>query len=206
MTTKKSKKAKPSKSSKKSTSKSSKKAKPNKKTIAKSKPSKSTKPSSKPKSKPVPDVSSFTHDKRVPPIGTKIERVFHGETHIVTVMDNGFKYKADHFRGLSGVAKAITGNETNGYAFFGLDGKPSTKTFVDGVVQKDHRTPKSSSKSKSPTKAAKKSKSPKRSKVKGNPGYENALADVSPKSKSNGKTDDNFDPDAFDATTAESSL
>lgn len=62
-----------------------------------------------------------TKDNRIPPAGTKIVRRYHGKMLTVRVTDDGLIFRRKLFRSISGVAKSITGNETNGYKFFGLD-------------------------------------------------------------------------------------
>jgi hypothetical protein len=52
--------------------------------------------------------------------GTTLERAWRGETHLVTVMADGFAYRGQRFRSLSQIARLITGTHWNGPAFFGL--------------------------------------------------------------------------------------
>jgi Protein of unknown function (DUF2924) len=52
--------------------------------------------------------------------GTTLERTWRGETHIVTVVANGFTYRGQRYRSLSQIARRITGTRWNGPAFFGL--------------------------------------------------------------------------------------
>ena len=72
---------------------------------------------------PAPTPSSGAH----PAPGTILTREYRGEVHQVTALDRGFEYRGKVFRSLSGVAKAITGTQWNGYLFFGLKkrGKPN---------------------------------------------------------------------------------
>ena len=58
--------------------------------------------------------------------GTKLFREWHGETHEVLVLDKGFAWRGETYTSLTAVARAITGTNWNGWAFFGL--KRSTKT------------------------------------------------------------------------------
>ena len=53
-------------------------------------------------------------------IGTRLVRVWQGETHQVTVLEVGFLYKDQHWKSLSSIAKAITGTPWSGPVFFGI--------------------------------------------------------------------------------------
>ncbi len=56
--------------------------------------------------------------------GTLLVREWNGERHEVIVLeDGGFAYRGMPYRSLSAVARAITGTQWNGPAFFGLRGK-----------------------------------------------------------------------------------
>lgn len=59
--------------------------------------------------------------------GTQIVRSWREEVHVVTVLENGFEWKGQRFRSLSAIARAITGTNWNGYAFFGLKPRPQRK-------------------------------------------------------------------------------
>jgi hypothetical protein len=52
--------------------------------------------------------------------GTRLVREYEGVTHTVDVLADGFAWNGQKFRSLSAIAKAITGTNWNGYAFFGL--------------------------------------------------------------------------------------
>ncbi len=52
--------------------------------------------------------------------GGRLVREWHGKTYEVYVADNGVYWDGAHYRSLSAVAKAITGVNWNGPAFFGL--------------------------------------------------------------------------------------
>jgi Protein of unknown function (DUF2924) len=52
--------------------------------------------------------------------GTTLERAWRGETHVVTVVADGFTYRGRRYRSLSQIARRITGTRWNGPAFFGL--------------------------------------------------------------------------------------
>lgn len=57
-----------------------------------------------------------------PPIkpGTRLLREWDGETHTVTVAEQGFLYRGNAYRSLSVIAREITGSRWSGPAFFGL--------------------------------------------------------------------------------------
>ena len=52
--------------------------------------------------------------------GTRFERDWKGEIHVVIATATGFEYKNQKFRSLFGVAFAITGTQWNGKKFFGV--------------------------------------------------------------------------------------
>lgn len=52
--------------------------------------------------------------------GTELVREYQGQHHRVSVVQDGFAWNGATYGTLSGVAKAITGSNWNGYAFFGL--------------------------------------------------------------------------------------
>ena len=58
--------------------------------------------------------------------GSRLVRVWQGQTHQVTVIKNGFEYSGQHWESLSAIARAITGTRWSGPAFFGL--KKSNKS------------------------------------------------------------------------------
>ena len=58
-------------------------------------------------------------DPRLPDPGTVIRRVYGGDMHEVTVLNDGFEYRGQCFRSLSKIARAITGTPWNGFTFFG---------------------------------------------------------------------------------------
>jgi hypothetical protein len=59
-------------------------------------------------------------DRRLPPPGGVIDRLYKGQHLQVTVLQSGFAYGGQVFASLSAVAKAITGSHCNGYLFFRL--------------------------------------------------------------------------------------
>ena len=52
--------------------------------------------------------------------GSRLIRVWQGETHQVTVLEDGYLYADKKWRSLSAIAKAITGSPWSGPVFFGL--------------------------------------------------------------------------------------
>lgn len=61
--------------------------------------------------------------------GTTLTREWKGKLHTVQVRTNGFTYKGNHYKGLSKIAREITGTRWSGPLFFGLR-KPSRKAKV----------------------------------------------------------------------------
>lgn len=57
--------------------------------------------------------------------GTRLIRLWQDKTHTVEVLSDGFKWEGRKYPSLSGIAKAITGTNWNGYTFFGLKRRPS---------------------------------------------------------------------------------
>jgi hypothetical protein len=57
--------------------------------------------------------------------GTRLYRAWQDKTHVVTVIDDGFEWEGARYKSLSAVARAITGTQWNGYAFFGLKRRPT---------------------------------------------------------------------------------
>lgn len=60
--------------------------------------------------------------------GAKLVREWHGETHTVTIVEDGFEWNGRQWRSLSAIAKLITGVHWSGPRFFGLNGKAGQKT------------------------------------------------------------------------------
>ena len=79
---------------------------------------------------------------RVKP-GTRLIRVWQGETHSVLVLEDGFEWKGARHRSLSVIAKAITGTNWNGWTFFGVkrssgsDGRDSLGRFKQPALAPD---------------------------------------------------------------------
>ncbi len=52
--------------------------------------------------------------------GSRLIREWHGVTHSVTVLGDGFDWRGDRYASLSQIARAITGARWSGPRFFGL--------------------------------------------------------------------------------------
>ena len=52
--------------------------------------------------------------------GTRLVREWHGKTHHVLVLDEGFEHEGSRYESLSQIARAITGAHWSGPRFFGL--------------------------------------------------------------------------------------
>ncbi len=82
-----------------------------------------SRPRKGPVSEPEPVNAAAFLDRRLPPPGNVIVRVYKGRQLRVTVLEDGFQHEGIRYRTLSAAAKAITGCHLNGYAFFGLGPK-----------------------------------------------------------------------------------
>ncbi len=60
--------------------------------------------------------------------GAKLVREWHGETHTVTVLEDGFQWKGKRWQSLSVIAREITGVHWSGPRFFGLKGRAKAET------------------------------------------------------------------------------
>ncbi len=63
-------------------------------------------------------------DRRLPPPGSRLTRVYKGRTLQVIVLEQGFELEGQRYRTLSALARTITGSHLNGYAFFKLGPAP----------------------------------------------------------------------------------
>jgi hypothetical protein len=61
-------------------------------------------------------------DPRLPPVGTILRRSYRGETHEVTVLDDGFEFRGKQYATLSRIAREATGTPWNGFTFFRIAG------------------------------------------------------------------------------------
>jgi Protein of unknown function (DUF2924) len=68
-----------------------------------------------------------TQDPRLPIAGTMLVRRYRGKDVVVRVREDGFEYDGQVYRSLSSAVRAATGTPWNGFAFFGLGGRPGRK-------------------------------------------------------------------------------
>jgi hypothetical protein len=64
--------------------------------------------------------------------GAHLVREWHGRTHTVTVMEDGFEYAGMSYASLTKIAKKITGAHWSGPRFFGLPAGPSQRPSNGG--------------------------------------------------------------------------
>ena len=55
--------------------------------------------------------------------GARLMREWNGETHVVDVAEDGYRWRGRTYRSLSVIAREITGARWSGPRFFGLNGK-----------------------------------------------------------------------------------
>ena len=75
----------------------------------------------------IPLTEAFDRRQRELLSGTVLKREWNGQTHRVTVVDNGFCWEGRGYESLSKIARAITGTKWNGPRFFGLRDKRPTE-------------------------------------------------------------------------------
>lgn len=68
------------------------------------------------------DSSELKNKKKLPPVGTRIVRVFKGREYVVKIMIDGFDFNGMPYKSLSQIAQKITGQKISGYRFFKLEG------------------------------------------------------------------------------------
>jgi hypothetical protein len=73
-------------------------------------------------------------DSRLPAAGTVIKRPYKGVTHEVKVLEDTFEYGDERHRSLSAIAKSITGQQTNGFLWFGLIAREDKTTAATNGV------------------------------------------------------------------------
>ena len=71
--------------------------------------------------------------------GTQLVRQWQKTTHTVMVLDEGFALDGRTYKSLSAVAKAITGTNWNGYAFFGIKRATRGNKAAAGSKRKSRR-------------------------------------------------------------------
>ena len=64
--------------------------------------------------------------------GSRLIREWHGRTHTVCVIDDGFEFQGKTYRSLTKIARDITGAQWSGPRFFGL-----TKTSATAAATPD---------------------------------------------------------------------
>jgi Protein of unknown function (DUF2924) len=77
------------------------------------------------------DANAMLGINRIKP-GTQMIRQWQKTTHKVTALRQGFEWDGRTYNSLSAVAKAITGTNWNGFAFFGIKRAPSSNKNAAG--------------------------------------------------------------------------
>src|SRR6266550_2812765 len=72
--------------------------------------------------------------------GTQLIRQWQNATHSVMVLDEGFALDGRTYKSLSAIAKAITGTNWNGYAFFGIKRATRGNKAAAGLNRKSRLT------------------------------------------------------------------
>lgn len=68
------------------------------------------------------DNAEIKNKRKLPPIGTRIVRIFKGQEYVVKIMVDGFDFNGLLYKSLSQIAQKITGQKISGYRFFKLEG------------------------------------------------------------------------------------
>lgn len=68
--------------------------------------------------------------------GTQMFRQWKDKTHTVTALNDGFEWDGHVYKSLSAIAKAITGTNWNGFAFFGIKRAPMGNKNAAGSRRK----------------------------------------------------------------------
>jgi hypothetical protein len=68
--------------------------------------------------------------------GTQMFRQWKDKTHTVTALNDGFEWNGQAYKSLSAIAKAITGTNWNGFAFFGIKRAPMGNKNAAGSRRK----------------------------------------------------------------------
>jgi hypothetical protein len=69
--------------------------------------------------------------------GARLVRQWHGETHQVVVLEDGYRWRGEHWRSLSAIARAITGTQWSGPRFFGLNRTVERTLLADSAAQSE---------------------------------------------------------------------
>jgi hypothetical protein len=67
--------------------------------------------------------------------GARLVRQWHGETHEIVVLEDGYRWRGEHWRSLSAIARAITGTQWSGPRFFGLNRTVERALCPGGAAQ-----------------------------------------------------------------------
>ena len=62
-------------------------------------------------------------DRRLPCVGTILQRQYQDRTIAVKILADGFEYDGKTYDSLSSIASSVTGTRWNGFSFFGLNKK-----------------------------------------------------------------------------------
>ena len=71
-----------------------------------------------PRASPIAAAAAKQRDPRLPPPGTTIQKMHNDIAHDVRILADGAEYLGKKYGSLSGVARAITGTNWNGFLFF----------------------------------------------------------------------------------------
>ncbi|WP_431282967.1 DUF2924 domain-containing protein [Humitalea sp. 24SJ18S-53] len=71
--------------------------------------------------------------------GTTLVRAWHGQTHTIQVLPDGFEHQGQRYASLSHIAKVITGAHWSGPRFFGLGARPAPPRGGGGVAHAQSR-------------------------------------------------------------------
>jgi hypothetical protein len=67
--------------------------------------------------------------------GARLVRQWHGETHEIVVLEDGYRWRGEHWRSLSAIARTITGTQWSGPRFFGLNKAVERALCPGGAAQ-----------------------------------------------------------------------
>lgn len=59
-------------------------------------------------------------ESKLPPIDTRLVKIYKGTEHTVTILKDGFDYNGMTYKTLSAISQLITGHKISGNFFFGL--------------------------------------------------------------------------------------
>jgi hypothetical protein len=71
--------------------------------------------------------------------GARLVREWHGQSHVVTVLEDGFEHEGQRYRSLTQIAKRITGTHWSGPRFFGIkSSRGSSRAPASRTGRHDH--------------------------------------------------------------------